>query len=90
MTKDETISKLCAVTSLVADELFQWSRTADCFCVCANSPSASVSVDSGVVEYIERAVREAIARDRALIKRMHESGVDAELARDAVLLLTTR
>ena len=68
MTRDEVLQRLCALQEEVCEKALGYSHPADCFCGQGgmwSSPSysdAQYQNDGIVLEWIESAVRDAIAK----------------------------
>lgn len=61
MTKNETIERLCALTSQVGSgQKFANKFAHDCFCHKARHPEWSFEFDEKIIQFIETAVQERL------------------------------
>lgn len=77
LSKEQLATRLCGLTGEVADKVFRFRKAADCFCnvnAATASPHWNWQHDEAVIEFIEQAVRGAIAMHE-LIKETDEGDV---------------
>lgn len=55
-TKEEVVSRLCKLSTLVMQKHFKYQESADCFCDSSGNLSFSFSED--VIDFIEQAVKD--------------------------------
>ena len=63
MKKDEVVRRLCSMASVVGTRVFHDEMTHDCFCGDTRWSIESFGFEEPVLEYIEVAVAERMARD---------------------------
>lgn len=61
LTKQGAIGRLCALCTNVAERVFDWEHSADCFC---GEDFDGYRMGTEVVKFIEEAVKEKIERDK--------------------------
>lgn len=63
-SKAEITSRMCSLAS-TASEAFKRMKAADCFCsVSSHRPESDFNFDEEVMEFIEKAVTDAIAKKK--------------------------
>ena len=68
MTRQETISKVCAIVGLVFQSRGDFSQASDCFCDENQFPSYSYQNGGGAIEYIRMAVVQQLIKDGYTVK----------------------
>ena len=69
MTREETISKVCAILGLAYHAIGDYSHASDCFCHDHRSFQIGGYHNEGkIVDYVEQAVRKKLARDGFTVK----------------------
>jgi len=64
MKKNMVIGRLCALTDRVATEVFKNQKAADCFC--GKNLMDHAVTEEGVIDFIEKAVRDAIEKESTI------------------------
>ncbi|MHC4686733.1 MAG: hypothetical protein ACYTEW_20845 [Planctomycetota bacterium] len=75
MKQQELISRLCKLTAEVTGEVFHLRKAADCFCnenFAVAHPNWNWQHDEAVIEFVEQAVRGAIAMHKLTEERDYE------------------
>lgn len=83
LDKKEVISKLCKISTTIADEIFDGNTAHDCFCgmnpLAANEQAEwffAFHFDEKIIQYIENAVARAIETDKIFKERVNERPED--------------
>lgn len=64
MTKDQVIQRFCELSSTVGSKAFDNRRSHDCFCTKNNLPHMQFCFEEEIIQFIEEAVVEKLARDK--------------------------
>jgi hypothetical protein len=62
MTKEEVISKFCALSSLVGKNVFKNQKASDCFCGALSLSDNNFQFSEDVFQFIESAVKSEISK----------------------------
>ena len=62
MTKQKTLSRLCALATLVSEHVYKHAHAHDCFCGEAPEDEYPFAHSEKVIRFIEEAVRAAIRK----------------------------